>query len=141
MMSQAVAEYWRAVGVDTRLKVMTMPDFLVKYQTNSWSGEALALSWNSFQYYDVTRAMEDFSCIRPTPFFCDAEITDKLKTAREIMDDDERLKAYQALGRLYREAAPSLFLIEHQDLFAYTPRVGHVKIRHRVPVYEEMTLR
>src|SRR5690606_1970724 len=49
MMSQAVAEYWRAVGVDTRLKVMTMPDFLVKYQTNSWAGEALALSWNSFQ--------------------------------------------------------------------------------------------
>ena len=64
-----------------------------------------------------------------------------LKIAREIMDDDERLKAYQALGRLYREAAPSLFLIEHQDLFAYAPRVGHVKIRHRVPVYEEMTLR
>lgn len=141
MMSQAVAEYWRAVGVDTRLKVMTMPDFLVKYQTNSWAGEALALSWNSFQYYDVTRAMEDFSCMRPTPFFCDTAITDKLKVAREIMDDDERLKAYQALGRLYREAAPSLFLIEHQDLFAYAPRVGHVKIRHRVPVYEEMTLR
>ncbi|HEY4585255.1 MAG TPA: hypothetical protein VIG84_02560, partial [Brevundimonas sp.] len=127
--------------VDTRLKVMTMPDFLVKYQTNSWAGEALALSWNSFQYYDVTRAMEDFSCMRPTPFFCDTAITDKLKIAREIMDDDERLKAYKALGRLYREAAPALFLIEHQDLFAYAPRVGHVKIRHRVPVYEEMTLR
>ena len=79
--------------------------------------------------------------MRPTPFFCDTAITDKLKVAREIMDDDERLKAYQALGRLYREAAPSLFLIEHQDLFAYAPRVGHVKIRHRVPVYEEMTLR
>ncbi|WP_427791704.1 ABC transporter substrate-binding protein [Brevundimonas diminuta] len=141
LMSQAVAEYWRAIGVETRLKVMTMPDFLMKYQTNSWAGEALALSWNSFQYYDVTRSMEDFSCLRPTPFFCDPAITEKLKVAREIMNDGERLKAYQELGRMYRDAAPSLFLIEHQDLFAYAPRVGGVKIRHRVPVYEEMTLR
>lgn len=141
LMSQAVAEYWRAVGVETRLKVMTMPDFLMKYQTNSWAGEALALSWNSFQYYDVTRSMEDFSCLRPTPFFCDTVITEKLKTAREIMNDNERLKAYQELSRLYREAAPSLFLIEHQDLFAHAPRVENVKIRHRVPVYEDMILR
>jgi peptide/nickel transport system substrate-binding protein len=58
-----------------------------------------------------------------------------------MMDEGERLKAYQALARLYRDAAPSLFLIEHQDLFAYAPRVGNVKIRHRVPVYEEMVLR
>jgi peptide/nickel transport system substrate-binding protein len=141
LMSQAVAEYWRAVGVETRLKVMTMPSFLTKYQTNSWAGEALALSWNSFQYYDVTRAMEDFSCVRPKPFFCDQAITDKLTAARQMMDEGERLKAYQALARLYRDAAPSLFLIEHQDLFAYAPRVGNVKIRHRVPVYEEMVLR
>ncbi|MEN5147030.1 ABC transporter substrate-binding protein [Brevundimonas diminuta] len=140
LMSQAIAEYWRAVGVKTRLKVMTMPDFLMKYQTNNWAGEALALSWNSFQYYDVTRSMEDFSCLRPTPFFCDTDITEKLQVAREIMDDSLRLKAYQELGRLYHDAAPSLFLIEHQDLFAYSPRVGNVKIRHRVPVYEDMIL-
>lgn len=140
LMSQAVAEYWRAIGVDTKLKVMTMPGFLVKYQTNTWSGEAMALSWNSFQYYDVTRAMEDFSCGRSTPFFCDEAITAELHRAREIMDDDERLVAYQALGRRYRDAAPSVFLIEHQDLFAYGPQLGNVKIRHRVPVYEAMTL-
>ncbi|MET4683364.1 ABC transporter substrate-binding protein [Brevundimonas faecalis] len=141
MMSQAVAEYWRAVGVNTRLQVMTMPDFLMKYQTNTWAGEALALSWNSFQYYDVTRAMEDFSCTRPTPFFCDQAITERLKKARVIMDDHEREAAYRDLARLYREAAPSVFLIEHQDVFAYSPRVENVKIRHRVPVYEQMKLR
>lgn len=140
LISQAVAEYWRAVGVNTRLKVMTMPGFLAKYQTNNWAGEAMALSWNSFQYYDVTRAMEDFSCGRRVPFFCDEAITAELNAAREIMDDDQRLAAYQALGRRYRDAAPSVFLIEHQDLFAYGPQVSQVKIRHRVPVYEAMRL-
>lgn len=140
LISQAVAEYWRSVGVNTKLKVMTMPDFLAKYQANSWAGEALALSWNSFQYYDTTRAMEDFSCGRRVPFFCDETITAELEKARQIMDTDQRLIAYQKLGRMYHEAAPSVFLLEHRDLFAYSPRVGNVKIRHRVPVYEEMTL-
>lgn len=140
LISQAVAEYWRAVGVRTKLKVMTMPDFLTKYQTNTWAGEALALSWNSFQYYDTTRAMEDFSCGRRVPFFCDEAITEELNAARQIMDTEQRRRAYQKLARRYHETAPSVFLIEHQDLFAHSPRVKDVKIRHRVPVYEEMTL-
>lgn len=141
LMSQAVAEYWRQIGVRTRLAIVTMPDYLARLLANDWSGDAFALSWNSFQYYDVTRAMNDFSCGRRNPFFCDPALTEAYRHAREISDDDERLAAYQALGRAYHEAAPSVFLIEHIDLFAYSPRLEGVRIRHRVPVYEDIVIR
>ena len=140
LMSQAVAEYWRQIGVRTRLSIVTMPDYLSKLLANDWSGDAFALSWNSFQYYDVTRAMNDFSCARRVPFFCDKVLTERFQAARAIQDEAERLAAYQALARAYHEAAPSVFLVEHRDLFAYSPRLEGVRIRHRVPVYEEIVI-
>jgi peptide/nickel transport system substrate-binding protein len=140
LISQAIAEYWRAVGVETTLKVVTMPEYLRKYLQNSWSGEAFALSWNSFQYNDITRAMQDFSCLRPKPFFCDEEITEQIKEARQIFDEDERLQAYQAIARRFRDAAPSVFIVEHVDIFAHHPRLRNFQIRHRVPVYEAIDL-
>jgi len=138
LMSQAVAEYWRQIGVRTRLSIVTMPDYLSKLLANDWSGHAFALSWNSFQYYDVTRAMNEFSCARRVPFFCDRVLTEQFQVARMIQDEAERLAAFQKLARGYHEAAPSVFLVEHRDLFAHSPRLEGVRIRHRVPVYEEI---
>ena len=140
LMTQAVAEYWRQVGVNTRLRIVTLPEYLNRLLTNNWRGDAFALSWNSFQYNDITRAMNDFSCGRFVPYFCDEAITAEFQAARVLHDEDARLEAYHALARAYREAAPSVFLVEHRDLFAYGPHVEGVQIRHRVPVYEEITL-
>jgi peptide/nickel transport system substrate-binding protein len=140
LISQAVAEYWRQIGVKADLKVLTFADHMRRYTINGWTGDAFSISWNTYQYYDVTRPMEDFSCHRPKPFFCDKAITAKLDAAEQIMDDGTRLKALQALARDYREAAPNVFIVEHRDVLAYSPRIGNVRVRHRVPVYEDVDL-
>jgi len=141
MISQEVAEYWRQVGVPTTLKVVTFAEHMRNYTMNKWVGDAFSISWNTYQYYDVTRPMEDFSCNRSKPFFCDREITAKLDKAKQIMDDGEREKALQDLGRAYRDAAPSVFILEHRDVIAHSPRLTNFKMRQRVPVYEQMIWR
>ena len=139
MIAEEVAEYWRQVGVPTTLKVVTFPEHMRKYTANSWSGDAFSISWNTYQYYDVTRPMEDFSCNRAKPFFCDREITAQLDKAKQNMNDAERLRAFQDLARAYRDAAPSLFIVEHRDVVAYNPRIQNFRMRQRVPRYEIMT--
>jgi peptide/nickel transport system substrate-binding protein len=138
MIAEEVAEYWRQVGVPTTLKVVTFPEHMRKYTTNSWTGDAFSISWNTYQYYDVTRPMEDFSCKRAHPFFCDQAITARLDAAKQIMDDKKRLVAYQALGRAYRDAAPTAFIIEHRDVIAFNPRIRDFRMRQRVPRFEVM---
>lgn len=136
MIAQEVAEYWRQVGVPTTLKVITFPEFNRQYANNSWNSDVISISWNNYQYHDVTRPMEDFSCNRPKPFFCDPKITAQFDAAKQIIDDDERLVAYQALGRAYRDAAPSAFIIEHRDVVAFNPGLTNFRMRQRVPDYE-----
>lgn len=141
MIAEEVAEYWRQVGVPTTLKVVTFPEHMRKYTTNSWTGDAFAISWNTYQYYDVTRPMEDFSCNRAKPFFCDRAITAQLDKAKQLMDEGERLKAFQALGRAYHDAAPSVFIIEQRDVVAFNPDIQNFRMRQRVPGYENMSWR
>ncbi|PQM29046.1 hypothetical protein CVO77_11665 [Sphingopyxis lindanitolerans] len=138
MVAQEVAEYWRQVGVPTTLKVITYPEFSRKYAMNGWTSDVISVSWNTYQYHDVTRPMEDFSCNRAKPFFCDPKITAQFEVAKQILDDRERLIAYQALGRAYRDAAPSAFIVEHRDVIAFNPRLTNFRMRQRVPDYEIM---
>lgn len=141
LVSQAVAEYWRQIGVETTLRIMTFAEYLSRLLSNQWETDVFALSWNSFQYNDVTRAMDDFSCTRRAPFFCDATITADLGRAKVLPWGPERLAAYQDLSRSFHDAAPSVFLVESRDLVAYNPRrLEQVGVRHRVPVFEAMTI-
>jgi peptide/nickel transport system substrate-binding protein len=59
----------------------------------------------------------------------------------QILSEDERLLAMQRLARAYHEAAPALFLVEQVDLYAHRPDLRHVRLRNRVPMYEEIEMR
>lgn len=134
LIAQTVADYWRAIGVRTELNIITFPQFLQRFSTNGWRGDAFVVSWNSAPYNDVARPMEVFSCLRAASFFCDPDIAEALEATNLIQDEDERLRAIQALGRVYLEAAPSVFLLETVDLYARRPGL-EVTIRNRVPDY------
>ena len=136
---QAVAQYWRAVGVDLTLQIVTFPQYLRKFLTNSWTADAFGASWNSSPYNDALRPMEVFSCRRPKPFFCDRALADRLGQVAQIMDDGERLSGMQALARDYQQAAPAAFLVDQIDLFSHSPRLANITIRNRVPDYRTIT--
>ncbi len=132
---QAVAQYWRAVGVGVTLQIITFPQYLKKFLTNSWTVDAFGASWNSSPYNDALRPMEVFSCRRPKPFFCDRAMADRLGHVGQIMDDGERLAAMQALAHDYQVAAPAAFLVDQIDLFSNNPGLSNIAVRNRVPDY------
>ncbi len=84
----------------------------------------------------MTRALESFSCKRPNPFFCDTALADELTQASAIGDDARREAALERLASRYQQAAPSLFLVEQVDLYAYRPGLRSVQLVNRVPAYE-----
>lgn len=135
---QTVAHYLRQVGVEVTLQVITFPQYLRHLQHNTFAGDAFGSMWNSAPYNDATRPMESVSCRRPRPFFCDRELARQLEDTIRIVPEEERLAAMRRLARAYHEAAPALFLVEQVDLYAHHPRLGNVRLRNRVPVYEEM---
>ena len=126
----------RQVGVKPILRPITFADYLRKLATNGWAGDAFGASWNSAPYNDVTRALESFSCKRPNPFFCDPALAEELTQASAIGDDARREAALERLAQRYQEAAPSLFLVEQVDLYAYRPGLRSVRLVNRVPAYE-----
>lgn len=138
---QAVAHYLRQVGVEVTLQVITFPQYLRQLQRNAFAGDAFGSMWNSAPYNDATRPMESVSCRRPRPFFCDHVLAQLLEEAMQILSEDERLLAMQRLARAYHEAAPALFLVEQVDLYAHRPDLRHVRLRNRVPMYEEIEMR
>lgn len=135
---QSVAHYLRQVGVEATLQVTTFPQFLRNLQRNSFSADAFGSMWNSAPYNDATRPMESASCRRPRPFFCDLELARQLEAAMHIVPEEERLAAMRRLAHAYHEAAPALFLVEQVDLYAHHPRFRNVRLRNRVPVFEDM---
>jgi peptide/nickel transport system substrate-binding protein len=136
---QSMQHYLRQVGVEVTLHLIPFPQYLRNLQRGSFTGDAFGASWNSAPYNDATRPMENFSCNRPKPYFCDRVLADQLKAASSLLDEDARRDAMRGLARAYHDAAPALFLVEQVDLYAHSPTVTNVRLRNRVPIYEDIT--
>lgn len=137
---QTVAHDLRQIGVIATLRPITFADYLRKLATNGWAGDAFGASWNGAPYNDVTRALESFSCKRPNAFFCDPALAEELTQASAIGDDARREAALERLARRYQQAAPSLFLVEQVDLYAYRPGLRSVRLVNRIPAYEAIQI-
>ena len=140
-MYQAVAQYLNAVGIRTQLRTQLFSSWLKAYNSGDWEADAFSLAWNAAPYNDVQRPMEYFSCARPNPFFCDREISGRLAEAAAEFDEARREALLKELSRLYREAAPAIFLVEQIMTWGAHPRVGNLKIVNRIYQYEKITLR
>ena len=138
---QMVAQYLNAVGVRTTLRVRLFSAWLQDYTAGTWSSDAFTLAWNAAPYNDVQRPMEYYSCARPVPFFCDRAMSAKLAAAAGEFDVEKREALLQELSREYRQAAPTIFLVENHMTWGAHPRIDHVSIANRVYEYEKITFR
>jgi peptide/nickel transport system substrate-binding protein len=139
---QTVADQLAAIGVRVELRQMTFPTWLSSYLSGNWPADSdgFVLGWNAAPYNDVARPMEVYSCLKPTPFYCDRAITAQLVAAGEEMNLERRETLLKALSRTYRDDAPALFLNETVDLFGVSAKVAGLEIRNRAPAYHLITL-
>lgn len=139
---QTVANYLNQVGVRLELQAVSFPTWINNYLPGTWNNniDGFTLSWNALPYNDVLRPMEYFSCLKAVPFYCDEGMTQKVIATAATMDTDERQAKLFDLAREFHTRAPSLFLVEMFDLFAYAPHVSDVSVANKAVVYEKVKL-
>lgn len=137
---QLVQQGLRDIGVEMELRSIVFSDWISKYTTGTFDVDLFSLAWNSEPYYDVIRPLEYYSCAKPLPFFCHEPLMPLLNETGVIFDEAARREKLQALSKAYREAAPSIFILEVSEIAVVAPNIRNYRVRTRVPVYEELDI-
>lgn len=139
---QTLADQLSQIGVEVELRPVTFATWISDYLPGTWDDDidGFTLSWNALPYNDVIRPMEYYSCLKSIPFYCDEALTEKIVAAAGDMNRDSRQARLFDLAAEFHTRAPSLFLVEINEILAASPQVQGLRIANRVAVYEEISL-
>ena len=133
------AEDLAKVGVQMEMRQITSPDWIRKFLTGTWEGQAAGIAYNSAPYNDVTRFMGYEFC-KPNPYFCIEEIVPKITAADAIFDTAKRLDYLRKLSAEIRDLAPSLYLVEQIEITGVNKRLRGFKNLGKSFNYDEITI-
>lgn len=138
---QKVAADLQAVGVQMELRPVLAPDWVRFYSTGIWDGaDALSGNWNASAFGDTIRALEMYACKRSGTFFCD-QPTDALINASNVeLDEGKREKLLQDAMARFHDLAPSLFLVNYNQIVAYNKKLRNVALSRAGYIFEEMEI-
>ncbi len=140
-MYQKIAQDLAAVGIQFEPHPVQGAQWIAKYFSGEWGeADAISATWNGASYWDVIRAIEIFSCNKPTPFFCVPEMMPRIDATHGMFDPAKRERALQALSKEVHDLAPSLFLVPLVDVVAASGRLGPLHYRHKQLAMEKLTL-
>ena len=122
-----------AVGVDMAFRRVLFSDWIRQFFQGAWRTEVFTLAWNTAPHNDALRPMEQYSCLKTRPFFCDEALTGKLVAAGREMDIQRREALLQELAVEYRERAASLLLLEYGHMWVVAPGLRGFRVRTRAP--------
>ena len=91
------------------------------------------MAWNTAPHNDALRPMEQYSCLKTRPFFCDETLRAKLVAAGREMDTRRREALLQELAVEFRRRAPSLLLLEYGHMWVVAPGLSGFRVRTRAP--------
>ena len=139
---QTLADQLSQIGVEVELRPVTFPTWISDYLPGTWDDDidGFTLSWNTLPYNDVIRPMEYYSCLKAVPFYCDEGLTAKIVAAAGDMDHLSREARLFDLAQEFHDRAPSLFLVEINEILVASSRVKGLRIANRVVVYEDLSL-
>jgi peptide/nickel transport system substrate-binding protein len=136
---QQTAMDLQEVGVQLELRVIRFPEWLRKFQANSWDGDAFGISWNTSPYMDTIRPYTYMSCLKRPAHFCDQEVMPLIESALTDFDRDRRRATLLRLHEVTRERPPAIFLVEQVDVTGVSPRVRGFRYVNRTIFYEGVT--
>ena len=122
-----------AVGVDMAFRRVLFSDWIRQYFQGAWRTELFTLAWNTAPHNDALRPMEQYSCLKTRPFFCDETLRAGLVAAGREMDIRRRKALLQELALEYRRRAPSLLLLEYGHMWVVAPGLSGFRVRTRAP--------
>ena len=122
-----------AVGVDMAFRRVLFSDWIRQFFQGAWRTELFTLAWNTAPHNDALRPMEQYSCLKTRPFFCDETLRPGLVAAGREMDTQRREALLQELALEYRRRAPSLLLLEYGHMWVVAPGLSGFRVRTRAP--------
>jgi peptide/nickel transport system substrate-binding protein len=137
---QQTAMDLQEVGVQLELRVIRFPDWLRKFQANSWDGDAFGISWNTAPYMDTIRPYTYMSCLKRPAHFCDREVMPLIESALSDFDRERRRATLHRLHEATRARPPAIFLVEQVDVTGVSPRVRGFRYVNRAIFYEGVVL-
>jgi peptide/nickel transport system substrate-binding protein len=120
---QQVAADLAKIGVTMRIEPVTAQTFTRLSRSGEWAGDAFAAGYGAEPNLDGLRGMRQFSCLNPTPWYCDRAVQSEIDSALAATEVEARETLTRAVMRRYHEEAPSLYLYEQLRLFGLGPRV------------------
>lgn len=127
------------VGVTLNVRAVVATQWLQKYFSSDWGdAEVLSVVWNAGAYRDTIRALEQYSCLKPNPFFCEPSMTSAIEATGAMFDPAARNGALQDLMAQMHELAPSIFLVSHANTAVARPGITNITMSDRGLGYEKM---
>ncbi len=137
---QKVAEDLRAVGVEVELQSATFGQWLGKFASNEWGDtDAFSFLWENSAYNDAGRAVRNYSCAKPKPFFCEPALMPLIEQSFQETDSAKREKLLQTIMSDLRDLAPSIYLMTGTTAFGLSERIEDFYFRPHGIMYERVT--
>lgn len=137
---QQVAADLLGVGVVMTLRTMPVQQLIRGIQEGEWRGEAFGMNYSAERTLDSLRPARLHSCIQRIPWYCNEELTDKIKTAFAVADIDKRRELTEDIMAFYHEDAPAIWMHEVIMIKALGPHVRNFRQDHTVLNYDEIEL-
>ncbi len=139
-MYQAMAADLGKVGIETELRQIVFPDWLKKYLSLGWDGQAFGLSWLTDPYVDSARFLTYISCSQKPAFFCDEETQKLIDASHQEFDSAKREGLLQDIASSYHDLAPAIWLVEAIDIYGMSSRLKGFRNENRWLAYHDMEL-
>ncbi|MFL2771716.1 MAG: ABC transporter substrate-binding protein [Rhodospirillaceae bacterium] len=122
---QKVAQDLSNIGVTMHIRGVQAAQWIGMWFSGDWKGaDVLAMNWSSSIYMDAIRSIENASCLKPAPFFCETKMVPRIESSNSLFDPLEREKELQAMMAELHTLAPTILLFPEIHTFAFDSALG-----------------
>lgn len=137
---QQVSADLAAIGVEVSIRTMPTLQFLQRNSSGDIDSDLFPTPWLASPSADLLRSLNQNSCFRPKPYFCEPSITPKMTAALREADPARGLALRHELAADYHDQAPAIFLFETVMFAGLSSRVTNFHMDGLFLAYHDLGL-
>jgi peptide/nickel transport system substrate-binding protein len=121
---QAAVQDLTRIGLKVDLISQPFPDWIKHYIGGDWPWDGFGFGHDLTAQTDASQTfMTLTSCYKNPPYYCNQDELELFKQAEQEFDEPKRIAMLQKLLEVQRNNAPIIYLVEFDELMAYSPKV------------------
>ncbi|MDX2224504.1 MAG: ABC transporter substrate-binding protein [Rhodospirillaceae bacterium] len=139
---QQVAQDLATIGVRLELRRLAFSDFNRRRIAGDWGDmSAFSYVWSHYQLGDISRSVEQSSCLAPAPWFCLPELMGEIEAANRALQPVERERLLKVISARLHDVAPSLLLVQYASIVGVAETVDHFELETDAIQFGKMRMR